>query len=86
MNILVVDDDDILRLTVRVALEERGYNVDEAIDGVQALEKLHEKSNFCTSCNLCVYHFVKKTLFKVFLYYLYHNAPNIFVYLFVVVL
>lgn len=38
MRILVVDDDETLRLTVRAALETRNYQVEEAEDGAQAVE------------------------------------------------
>lgn len=37
MRVLVVDDDETLRLTVRSALESRDYQVDEAEDGEQAV-------------------------------------------------
>jgi len=37
LKILVVDDDSTLRLTVRLALETRKYQVDEAEDGIEAL-------------------------------------------------
>ena len=33
MRVLVVDDDETLRLIVRSALEERAYQIDEAEDG-----------------------------------------------------
>lgn len=38
MRALVVDDEEILRLTVRTALESSGYEVDEAENGQQALD------------------------------------------------
>ena len=37
MRVLVVDDDETLRLIVRSALEERAYQIDEAEDGEQAV-------------------------------------------------
>lgn len=40
MKVLVVDDDATLRLTVKLALEERGYEVDEAEDGMVAVAKV----------------------------------------------
>jgi two-component system response regulator HydG len=39
-RILVVDDDAALRFTLRSTLEDAGYAVDEAADGVLALEKI----------------------------------------------
>jgi two-component system, NtrC family, response regulator HydG len=39
-RILVADDEEILRINVREALEEAGYQVDEAADGEAALAKL----------------------------------------------
>lgn len=38
--VLVVDDDYDIRETLRIALEEEGYEVDEAEDGAQALSML----------------------------------------------
>ena len=38
MRILVVDDDETLRLTVRTTLESQSLQVDEAQDGLQAVE------------------------------------------------
>jgi DNA-binding NtrC family response regulator len=46
MRVLVVDDDDTLRLTVRSALEPRGYEIDEAEDGVQAIELVEKKGPY----------------------------------------
>ena len=40
MRLLVVDDDDTLRMTVRTTLESRGYHVEEAEDGEQAIERV----------------------------------------------
>ncbi len=40
MRVLVVDDDDTLRLIVRSALEERSYHVEEAEDGLEAIQKV----------------------------------------------
>src|SRR5262249_38915220 len=40
MRLLVVDDDETLRLTIRSALETRRYTVDEAEDGEQAVQKV----------------------------------------------
>jgi DNA-binding response OmpR family regulator len=42
MRILVVDDDETLRFTVRSTLETRAYKVDEAEDGEQAILKAAE--------------------------------------------
>jgi diguanylate cyclase (GGDEF)-like protein/PAS domain S-box-containing protein len=39
-QILVVDDDEVIRLLLRQFLEGEGYKVDEAADGQQALRKL----------------------------------------------
>lgn len=40
MRILVVDDDDTLRLGVRAVLEPKGYHCEEAADGVAAIERV----------------------------------------------
>ena len=40
VHVLVVDDDRGIRLLLRSALEERGYVVSEAADGLPALEQL----------------------------------------------
>lgn len=40
-TLLVVDDEDAIRETVAVALEEQGYQVLQAADGRQALELVH---------------------------------------------
>jgi len=41
-RILVIDDANLVRMYYRDALERAGYQVDEAINGLEALEKLHE--------------------------------------------
>ena len=38
---LVIDDASLVRLYYRDALERAGFEVDEAINGLEALEKLH---------------------------------------------
>ena len=43
MRVLVVDDDETLRLTVRLALETRDHEVEEAPDGVEAVQKIGAK-------------------------------------------
>lgn len=39
-RVLVVDDANLVRLYYRDALERAGYDVDEALNGLEALEKL----------------------------------------------
>ena len=41
-RVLVVDDASLVRMYYRDALERAGYEVDEALNGLEALEKLHE--------------------------------------------
>jgi len=40
--ILVVDDEDETRLMLRILLELKGFQVEEAVDGLDALKKVHE--------------------------------------------
>ena len=42
-TILVIDDAGLVRLFYRAALEKAGYHVEEALNGVEALEKLLAK-------------------------------------------
>lgn len=42
-RVLVVDDEPSIRLLVARALEKRGFEVDSATDGVEALQKLAER-------------------------------------------
>lgn len=46
LKILLVDDDDALRMTVRAALETRQYNVEEAENGEAALEVFEKNGPF----------------------------------------
>ncbi len=46
LRALVVDDDETLRMTVRAAVESRGYQVEEAEDGVAAMEMFAAKGPF----------------------------------------
>jgi DNA-binding response OmpR family regulator len=41
-NILIVDDDDSIRSLLRLVAERRGFTVDVAIDGAEALQRLDE--------------------------------------------
>ena len=41
-QILVVDDDDTIRSLLRLVAERRGYSVDVAADGAEALQRLDE--------------------------------------------
>jgi DNA-binding response OmpR family regulator len=43
-TILFVDDDDELREIVKMQLTEEGYDVDEAVDGLVAMEKLQQRA------------------------------------------
>jgi CheY-like chemotaxis protein len=40
-KILVVDDDEIVRKNLATLLERAGYEADQAVDGVEAVEKLN---------------------------------------------
>jgi len=42
-NILIVDDDENIRRTLRLILESEGYDVDEAASGKEAVEKSKKK-------------------------------------------
>lgn len=41
MKVLVVDDSSLARRTMRRMFEEMGHTVDDASDGIQALERYH---------------------------------------------
>jgi two-component system chemotaxis response regulator CheY len=41
-TVLVIDDASLVRLYYRSALEEAGFRVHEALNGIEALERLHE--------------------------------------------
>jgi len=40
VRVLLVEDDGDLRLTIRTTLEERGFVIDEAVHGAEALQRL----------------------------------------------
>jgi len=42
-RILVIDDNDQIRLSLRMALEDADYSVEEAADGIAGLELFREK-------------------------------------------
>jgi len=43
-KILLVEDDEIMRITLRDRLVKNGWNVDEAVDGMEAIAKLNKNS------------------------------------------
>ena len=43
-RILIVDDEAALRSTLRMLLEKKGYECEEAEDGIQALERLSRQT------------------------------------------
>ena len=45
LKVLVVDDDQALRLSVRTALERAQFSVEEAFDGINALQKIYGSTN-----------------------------------------
>lgn len=47
MNVLIVDDDEAIRDTLRFALEDSGYVVSEASDGLSALKQLRVAPGRC---------------------------------------
>lgn len=51
-NILIVDDEQMLRLSISAYLEDSGYQVNEACSGVEALEVLAEKAVDLMVCDL----------------------------------
>ncbi|MGB8955298.1 MAG: response regulator [Tumebacillaceae bacterium] len=42
IRILLAEDEDVLRMLVVDSLEDEGYEIDEAVDGVEAFEKIQE--------------------------------------------
>ncbi len=42
MKILVVDDDELMRMTMVQALKSEGYDIEEGVDGADAIEKLKQ--------------------------------------------
>jgi two-component system, OmpR family, alkaline phosphatase synthesis response regulator PhoP len=51
-NILVVDDEEGVRLFLQTALEDAGFKVDTAVDGLDALEKVRANSPDAISLDL----------------------------------
>lgn len=43
-RILVVDDEEILRMLICDTLEDTGYDMDEAEDGIEALKKISQQT------------------------------------------
>lgn len=51
-KILVVDDEDIIRRFISIQLPKWGYEVKEAIDGIQALERLGQEDFNLIICDI----------------------------------
>jgi CheY-like chemotaxis protein len=51
-KILVVDDEEVIRKFLRIQLAKLGYEVEEAADGEQALEKLGEDDFDLLICDI----------------------------------
>ena len=51
-KILVVDDEDIIRRFISIQLPKWGYEVKEAIDGIQALERLAQEDFNLIICDI----------------------------------
>jgi len=43
-KVLIVDDEEVIRKTLRIHLGKMGYELQEAIDGVEAMNKLRNES------------------------------------------
>lgn len=43
-RILVVDDEEILRMLICDTLEDTGYDIDEAEDGIEAVKKIRQQT------------------------------------------
>ena len=43
-KVLIVDDEEVIRKTLRIHLGKMGYELQEAIDGVEAMDKLRNES------------------------------------------
>lgn len=46
-NILLADDEDIILLTVKLMLEQFGFTVDTAKNGVEAVNMVHGDTKYC---------------------------------------
>jgi len=51
-EILIIDDEKIIRETLRDILEYEGYKIDEAEDGIQAIEKFKKKKYDVVLCDI----------------------------------
>ena len=51
-KVLVVDDEEVNRKLLRIHLSKLGYEVREASDGLQALERLHEDDFDLLICDI----------------------------------
>ncbi len=63
-KILVVDDTPVIRRLLCEVLESEGYEIDEAVDGVHAIEKIREKKYDLVFCDI---HMPRKNGFDTFM-------------------
>lgn len=54
IRILVIDDSSTIRNTLRLTLEFKGYDVDEAADGRQGLDRINEQDYHLVFCDLAM--------------------------------
>jgi DNA-binding response OmpR family regulator len=52
MKILIADDEEIIRKFIKINLTKQGYDVEEAEDGVQTLERLNESEIHLLICDI----------------------------------
>lgn len=51
-KVLIVDDEEVIRKTLRVHLGKMGYELQEAMDGVEAMDKLRNGSFDLLICDI----------------------------------
>jgi DNA-binding response OmpR family regulator len=52
MKILIADDEEVIRKFLRINLTKQGYEVEEAEDGVQAIERLNQSNIDLFICDI----------------------------------
>ncbi|MDD4976413.1 MAG: response regulator [Bacteriovorax sp.] len=64
-NILLIDDNTDLRSVISVNLESQGYNIIQAGDGAEALNKLDQEKWYCIVCDLMMPHITGMMFLKI---------------------